>query len=372
MSYSNGQPMIAPQHGFRPPPAVSYRMKMALAATGTALFMAIATIALLKGTTGDAGPSGEVTDSPSVANPPPVEPSTTQSPAPARPPAGRTITPIVIPEPAPPPLPTTTSPSVTTSPPPVAHPPPPPSPPVAAKADRVALRRPDRKPEKPDRTDRTDRADKKVAVTKPEKASAADPAEVAPKKHGHAIQDVKHDAEAQYRRRDFNAAAAILSTAVPSFTGGDAQQLKSIATGYVQFGKAYNVGMAPATKATDAFVALRQALALDKDVGASFAGEIQERLVVIASRAAVSYMAAREYESAFLAVRTSDVLGSVSPSNKSVREKLQQIASDLYRTALNDLSTDPDSAKRKLHQILGMVDAKTQVYANASKLLNGS
>src|SRR5262249_56005589 len=48
MAYSNGQAVMGPQ-AYGPPPALSRRMKMALAATAVGLFAAVATIAVLKG-----------------------------------------------------------------------------------------------------------------------------------------------------------------------------------------------------------------------------------------------------------------------------------------------------------------------------------
>jgi hypothetical protein len=39
---------------------------------------------------------------------------------------------------------------------------------------------------------------------------------------------------------------------------------------------------------------------------------------------------------------------------------------------LSDLTTDPDGARRKLHQIQGMVDTKNPIHAKATKQLTGS
>jgi hypothetical protein len=330
----------------------------------------------LKGATGDST-GAELTEPPPATPPPttttpPPQSTIAKAAEPPRSPPGRTITPIT-PDPTTPQLPTTApkperAPMTIAPPPPVITTTPRGRTDDAPRPERptVAAKRPERHSE---RVDKPERSEKKVAAVKPD--NPAPEPEAPPRKH-RSLQDLRHDADALYRKKDFNGAAAVLSSAQPAFAGAEAQQLLSTAKAYVQFRSAYNVGMAPATKATDAFVALRQALTYDKDLGGNYTSEIQEKLVGVATRAAVSYMAAHEYESAYLAVRTSDTLGNPGSTIKSVRDKLQQVASDLYRAALNELTTDPDSAKRKLRQILGMVDAKTQVYANASKLLNGS
>jgi hypothetical protein len=82
-------------------------------------------------------------------------------------------------------------------------------------------------------------------------------------------------------------------------------------------------------------------------------------------------MAAKDYEAAFQAVRASDTLGSQSPSNKTVREKLDSVAADLLRTAQSELASDAEAAKLKLRQILNIVEPKNPVYAKATRLLNG-
>jgi hypothetical protein len=129
--------------------------------------------------------------------------------------------------------------------------------------------------------------------------------------------------------------------------------------------------MAPGTKPTDAFGALRRAINFDRDAGSAYLSELQERLVAVAPRAAASYMAAKEYESAFQAVRQSEALGTKSTSNQTVRGMLEALAAELLRGAQSELASDPEGAKKKLRQILGIVDAKNPLYLRAQKLLNG-
>lgn len=427
-AYSNGQPAMVPQQRYTPPLALTRRMKMALAATAVALFAAVATIAIVRGSIGDAVPS--LTGAPSSARPgsgAAVEPARDPKTRPADPPgslktaAPRTpaipttsaaqpparpdkITPIVTPI-----MPATGSGAATTSGAssgsgtsggstagsgaPTAGPATPvspespatprsapaaqPSSPTTATAvpqtEKIA---PDKKtPRRNDRNDRNDRSEKKIDKRPPPKDDRADKIEIEsppPRKHsGRTLQDIKSEAGVLYRRKDFGGAAAIATAGVSSTSGIDAQELKTMAAIYGQLGKTYSVGMAPGTKATDAFVALNRAINFDREVGGAYVAEVQEKLVVVASRAAMLYMAARDYEAAFQAVKMSDSLGSTSPSNKTVREKLDAVAGDLYRSAQAELSSDRESAKQKLRQILGMVEPRNPLHAKATKLLNG-
>jgi hypothetical protein len=183
---------------------------------------------------------------------------------------------------------------------------------------------------------------------------------------------VKNEANVLYRARNFGGAAALMTSSLSSFSSDDAQDLKAIAAVYSQLGKAYSVGMAPGTKPSDAFPALRRAINFDRDAGSAYISELQERLIAIAPRAAASYMAAKEYELAFQAVRLSESLGTKSTSNQTVRSMLEALAADLLRAAQSELASDPEGAKKKLHQILGIVDSKHPLYLKAQKLLNGS
>lgn len=203
-----------------------------------------------------------------------------------------------------------------------------------------------------------------------EKRAKPEPEAPAPKKRGRVMQEAKSEADALYRKKDFAGAATVVANAAATLSGADAADLKSIAAVYKQLGQLFNVGMAPGTKATDAFGALNRAVTYDRDLGGAFTAEIQKRLVSVAARAASSFMASKEYDSAFRAVKTAEDLGSTSPTNKAVRDSLEAAANDLYRAASRDAANDITEAKRKLRQIQGMVDSKTAVYAKATKLLN--
>jgi len=346
-------------------------------------------------------PAPAIPDRVAAATNPPA-PAVTKAP-PAPPPAA------VATNPAPPPVASSPAPAVASSPAPaVASPPPavtsPPAPAVAKTPAATTTTAPTHSAaatthgertqapsssvvastaERPDaRSDKRKRGDKKSerksARTSDSDADPADRAETPAaskaerKRSGRSTQDVKNDALALYRAKSFGGAAALVTAALPSFSGDDAKELRSIAAVYSQLGKAYNIGMAPGTKPTDAYVALRRAIDYDREFGSAFSAELQERLVDRAVRAAGSYMAAKEYESAFQAVRTAEGLGSQSSTIKAVRSSLEAAAGDLVKAGASELSSDPDAAKKKLRQVLGMVDSKNPLYVRATKLLNGS
>lgn len=252
--------------------------------------------------------------------------------------------------------------------------PPEPDPPTAtveapAKPDQIAATSPaprnDRRPARrvePRRADRNDRKPVEVAVATPRPD----------KKHGgRSMRDVKAEASGLYKTRNFSGAAQLLTSSLSGFGSDDTKELKSIAAIYAQLGRAYNIGMAPGTKATEAYQALRHAIDYDGDVGSAYIPEMQDKLVGVATRAASSYMASHEYELAFQAVRMAESLGSKSTNNATVRTLLEETASDLYRTAQSELASDPEGAKKKARQILGMVDTRNPLYARAQKLING-
>ncbi|MEO7735148.1 MAG: hypothetical protein ABIY55_29610, partial [Kofleriaceae bacterium] len=430
--HANGQPALMPPPGYGPPPPISRQAKMVLAGVGLAVFAAVATIAIIKGargaveqqpvpapsapiapapappkaavvaprpvkpatapaptttaptptTTAPTAPVARVAPPPTTATPPPTTTVTTTAPTTAPPPTTTVTTTAPTTAPPPPTTVTTTAPPATS--PPVVHPPvvrPPVAPQVATSTQAVttppitapptparvptpppvALRKPDKKPDR--------KPDKKPEVAVVDNTDKPDPPR-GDKRRGHTIQDVKSDANGLYRAKNFGGAAALITSALPSFGGGDAQELRSIAAIYSQLGKAYNVGTAPGTKPTEAYQALHRATSYDRDVGSAYVAELQEHLVTVATRAAVSYMASKEYEAAFQAVRTSESLGSSSSSNKAVRDRLEAFAAEIYRAAQTDLASDPEGAKKKLRQILGMVDPKHPLYSKAQKLLN--
>lgn len=423
MSYSGSQAAIAPRTQ-RPAPRPSRRTRLALGIAGLVVFSGIVTLAILKGTSNSdvAGTSSAISPTPPAApthgavatpksnQPPtvtPLQPATgsgrasspsqprSDKPTPPAPPATgiaqtappttpatpSSVTPVATARPDKPPQTAPTTPPAT-------NPPPSADPDAATRTDKVTVAAtPTVTATRSDiRTDRTDHNDRKPPrrgdTRKPDRSDRSDhsdrrPVEVAAaiphndKKHaGRGMQDIKAEANSLYKSKNFSGAASLLTSSLSGFASDDAKELKSIAAIYTQLGRAYNIGMAPGTKPTEAYQALRRAIDYDRDVGSAYVSEMQDKLAGIATRAASSYMASHEYELAFQAVRLAESLGSKSSNNQTVRTLLEDTANDLYRTASSELSTDPEGAKKKARQILGMVDTRNPLYVKAQKLIN--
>ncbi|MDQ3338574.1 MAG: FHA domain-containing protein [Myxococcota bacterium] len=178
---------------------------------------------------------------------------------------------------------------------------------------------------------------------------------------------VKSKAEDLYRLKKFNDAGKTLRAAAASLGEADARDLRSIAAVYEQVGKAYNVGMGPATPPVEAYDSLVRAQNLDRPMGI-FSEEIKGKLATVAPKASAKYMANKEYESAFKAVRVAEANGGSNTTTSSVREALQNAANDLYTAAMEEKSSNPAAARAKLQRIRGMVD-KGSVLGKAEKAL---
>jgi pSer/pThr/pTyr-binding forkhead associated (FHA) protein/outer membrane biosynthesis protein TonB len=334
----------------RPSPVVR-RLKMAIGGAALAAAAAAITIAVIKLAGGD---SHAVEAEVAMQAPPP--PALVVKPTPTVEPIQPTPTPAPVVKAAPPP--------------PVIKPAPPPAPTqVAAKEPAPspptpAVKKPPERPvERPAPIERPPERRVVAAVAAPHTDEPP-----RPRHTGKALQDIKNEASALYRNKNFAGASSLLQSSLANFTGGDAQDLKSLAAIYSQLGKAYNVGMAPGTKATEAYTALRHALDFDRSLGGAFSAELKEHLVAAATRAASSFMAAKDYESAFQAVRVAESLGSTSSNNKIVRSMLEGIANDLYRDAAQSKDSDPEGAKRKARQVLGIIDPSNPLHDKAQRL----
>jgi hypothetical protein len=329
-------------------------------------------------------PSARPAPPPSMPPPPSARPAPPPSTATKVPPPSTAPPPSTVTKAPPPstPPPTTARPSSTT-PPASSSPPPSASPPHAAmippRIDKKPPRRIDKKPDRKPAPSRTETARIETERERTDRGDGSDKAEASsprPDKRtgGRTTQDVKGDAAALYRTKNFGAASSLLTQSLSSFSGDDVKDLKSMAAIYSQLGKAYSIGMAPATKATEAYTALRRAITYDHDVGSAYVAEMEERLIVVASRAAVLYMAAKDHEAAFQAMHQSEVLdktGSQASSNKLVRDKLTSIASELLSAATSEVASNPEEAKRKARQVQGIVETRSPLHARAAKLLNG-
>lgn len=414
---STAQVPPTPYGSLIPPPPASYaqppharrtKWLLLLGGAGLTLAAALATVAIIKGSSGSSGSNGSGTPVPTTAaTPPPPKPAprpvvepirepiakgtvaqtptkaATPPPKPVAPapvvPAPQVATvpaptpqaavptpaapPVPAPTPAPTPAPVAVAPTPAPTPPPKAAPPTPAptpvvraTPPPPPKAD-PPRRTPTPPPPKADPPRREARRDPPKADPPPRRVAAADSD----------TSGAKSRAEQQYRSKKFTDAAATLRAAASAAGSGDARDLRSQASVYEQFGKAYNRGMSPGASASEALADLKRALNFDN--ANAFSDEIRSRISEVAPKAAVSFLAGKQYEAAFAAVRTAESVGGSNGTTKSVRANLEATANKLYTTAAQEWDTDRAAATEKLKQVRQMVDSSTAVHGKATKLL---
>jgi hypothetical protein len=390
--YSNG--IGFPASGFTQPPSISRRAKLVLAGAGLALAAAITTIAIIKAAGGgDDAPEAEadITDKgvevrpiesptqpadPPKADPPKADPPKVANDPPKTEPAKADPPPEVDPPKADPPKADPPKIEVAADPP---EPDPPKADPPKADPPKVA-NNPPPKVDPPKVTKRDPPKADPPKVTKrdppkadPPKVTKRDPPKADPPKRV-AVAAVDTDstkttAAALFRGRKFNDAAKLLRATASKSSGSDVTELKTLAGLYEQFGRAFNVGMAPQTQPDDAWNRLNSAKSFDKE--AVFHGEIDARLGEIASKAALRFVSTKQFFKAAQAVRLAERSGATS-STGIVRSAISDHAGELYAQAEREISSKPRDAKVKLRQIKSLVDAKNPWYVKADKLLKSS
>ncbi len=339
--YGNGmQPMMVPQQQAYVSPQISRRTKLLLGGAGLSLLAAIATIAIIKGASGS-----EKSDNA-------VGPGSDGS-------AGQPTKPVV------------TKPVIES---------------IEIKPDP---KRPTIDPKKtePPKVDpkKTEppKVDPKLAITEPPKVDPKKTTKRDPKKDrtpvtpvvkrvatGGDIDVYKVKADGLYRQKKFNDAAGTLRSAAGSFSGADSTALLSLAGTYEQFGRKYNLGMAGTTSPAAAWEYLKTALSFD--IGGAYKEEIQTKLQQISTKAALTFIGAKNYNRAVEAVRLAEQTGGPSGSTKIVRDGLESYAGELYTAAAKEIDSNPEAARSKLKQIKGLVETKSPWYQKATKLLSGS
>ena len=348
-------PYGTPGHGTL---SLSRRTKLILGGGMLSLFAAIATIAIIKGTTGS-HPTRQAVPTPAASRPAPAsKPLVTPiTPTPATPARKTPVTPKGAGTPRPTPVAI------------VATPVPRPAPvvpvPRPVPVAIAATPRPDQPVSKPDRprdkpASKPDKPRDRPA-SKPDKPVASGNAEGA-----------RDKADAQYRARKFNDAAATLRAAAAG--SDDASKLRSLAATYESMGKAFNVGMAPSTKPAEAYASLTKARNFDRTAGGGLQSDIETKLRDVAPRAAIALVLAKSWSNAFNALRVAEGLGVHNDSTELVRKKLEAQAAAIYNAAASALSANPSDTKAKdsLKQIKQMVDSSSPWAVKAAKLLAGT
>ena len=164
----------------------------------------------------------------------------------------------------------------------------------------------------------------------------------------------------------------MLSAASKNANDDEAKELRRTSELYVKLGRALSQGTAPATKSVDAYDYLVQASNYDRSLGNAFNDDISTKLAQVAPKAAASYIAAKNFQSARNAILTAERYGSGDSGDvKLVRQKLESVASAIYADASKEITSNPTAAKEKLKQIKQMVDTKSPWYIKAQKLLQG-
>ncbi len=368
------------------PPQLSRRTKMIAGGAALTLFAAIATVAIVKGAGGKQssaamiGSAGKPTIEPIDPKVPASKTTVVLPPKIVPPPAKvETIPPpkLVVPPP-PPPL------KVTTPPPPplkVTPPPPPPpkveTPPPPPKETKVVVQPPPPKAE----TKRPDKPHEKVVVQPPPPKAETKPkrpdkpkrvATGGPDKAPQDTSSYKTSASNLYAQKNFSGAAELLKKAAATMSDpDDAKELTALAALYDQFGRAYNVGMAPASSSAairEAYGALRKANGLD--FNGNFKKDITDRLGEIAPKAASAFMAGKSFAEALTAVRLAESIGVNNSTTKAVRKSLNEQAQDLISQATKELDSDRADAKEKLKKAQSAVEPQNALYLKAANLLH--
>lgn len=348
-------PVYAPQMRY-PRRGLERRTKMLIAGVGLALVTGIVTAAIVKSSTKNTAPVAR--------NDPPKAPLAAETKPAAKPqptvtPIGKTtVEPIVTPAPPEPPKQEppkqeppkqdlAVTPKVEPAAPKVAPAPEPPKPATTPEA-REPVRAPD-----PRRT--------------PTREPKAEPKRVAVASNASGARD---RADNLYRGRKFGEAANVLLAAAKSADAGDARELKDRANKLKALQAAYSKGTAPGEKATAAYASLQQAINLDASVGGNFKSELGDKLRAVAPKAAVAFVAAKNWSSARSAYLAAQAAGSTDSNLPLVKQKLEGYANELYAEAQQESSSNPSSAKDKLKQIRQLVDAASPIATKAQTLYN--
>ncbi len=347
-------------------PQLSKRTKLILGGAGLALFAAIATIAIVK-SGGPATPkavpaattgAGDGTPAKVAEQPKKAEPEVTAIETPksaelptATPPTAKVAAP-----------PTTVTPTVT-----VAKTEPKIEPKIEPKVEPKV--EPKIEPKKVEARVEPKKAEPKVVRSEPKVEKRREPA---PRKVEKTVavadsSSARAKAASLYRARKFSDASNVLSAASKSADDSEAKDLRRTSDMYAKLGRSFSSGMAPAAKAVDAYEQLQSALNYDSNVGGEFAEEIETKLAQIAPKAAIGFMAAKNYPRARNAVITAEKLGSTAEALKMVRQKLESVAAELYNEASKE--TDSGAAKEKFRTVMSIVDSKSTWYQKAAKAI---
>lgn len=393
---------MPPMHRYAQP-QLSKKSKLVLAGIGIAVVAGVLTVAIVKSSHTAAKPSAAdtakkdgktdakvaaktaavqaKTETPKPITATPIAPAPTTTKAATSPatvattaPAPQTVTTTKT---GAPPATTTTkteTPKTTTPPPTVAKteaakttPPPPtvtkteaPKPKAVAKTEKTTRRS--------ERNSDRDRRAEARRVTEPAPSTTETPT---PKRAGGNPDAALAEAEKLYRQRKFSEAASYLQGQAKKFDEGVASDMRKTAGYYTRLSAAMSKATAPAQRASVAYEALVSAQTYDRSLGNAFDGEIQTKLAQVAPKAALSYVANKNYLAARNAMIFSKQFPGAAETVSLVKQKLESAASELYGEATGEMSSNPQGAKEKLKQILQITDPGSSWHKKAAQKLSG-
>ncbi len=183
----------------------------------------------------------------------------------------------------------------------------------------------------------------------------------------------KRAALAQYKKKNFSAAAGELRDVAGRASESDKSKLESLADDYAAVGS--NLDRARSTESSNppsSMAAYRRALSIDKRAGkGQHATYIRTKLGEVAPKAAASFMAQKRYEAAKRACDAAVNYGAGSdPMVSRVRKALERKAGDFYKSAAKLRKSKPDQAKALLKRVLKIVPPDSPWYAKSYSALN--
>ncbi len=173
-------------------------------------------------------------------------------------------------------------------------------------------------------------------------------------------------AEDLYRKKNFAAAASTIREAIRGRTAGT-DELRATAQIYEALQRTYSAGTAVGAKPTEAYTNLRSAARYDDKLGGAHSSDINPRILALAPRAAAQFLALKQYEEAFQALRDAERAGASNSTLSAVRTAVDARANELYNEAQSKRADDPAAARSLYKKVLKLVDSGSPLYQKATK-----
>ncbi len=244
---------------------------------------------------------------------------------------------------------------------------------AADKAEQEAARREAAKQEaaekaKAARQAAADKAAKTAKTAKTAPAVTATRVAVAEPAGELDTESVLGKAEDLYRKKNFSGAAQAIRDALRGRSGYE--DLRSTAQIYESLHRTYSAGTAVGAKPTDAYTNLRSASRYDDKLGKAHAEDIGPRVTMLAPRAAAHFIASKQYEEAFQALRDAERAGASSSTLNSVRTAVGAHANDLFNQAQAQRESEPSAARALFKKVLKLVEPGSSLHSRATTAFN--